>query len=50
MKDKIYKQIYIGDIRGISVYKCENCHKLIYGKGGYCRICGVRLKEKDNER
>ena len=42
-KVKIYPQEYLGDVRGISVYICLNCNSRIYGKGGYCRNCGVKL-------
>lgn len=45
MKDKVYNQTLLGDIRGIAVYKCEKCGSRIYGKGGYCRNCGAKLKE-----
>lgn len=43
--DKIFEQTFIGDIRGIVVYKCENCKNRIYGFGNFCRKCGVKLKE-----
>jgi ribosomal protein L40E len=49
-KVKIYPQVYLGDVRGISVYICLNCNSRIYGKGGYCRNCGAKLKEMSNEQ
>lgn len=48
--NKIYQQKFLGDIRGISVYLCGNCNRRIYGKGGYCRNCGVKSKEMLNEQ
>lgn len=48
-KVKIYPQKLLGDIRGISVYLCGNCKSRIYGKGNFCRQCGVKLKEMSNE-
>lgn len=48
-KVKIYPQKFLSDIRGISVYLCGNCKSRIYGKGRYCRQCGVKLKEMENE-
>ena len=43
--DVVYSQSYLGDIQGISVYKCEKCGQRIYGKGVFCRACGCKLKE-----
>ena len=48
-KVKIYPQKFLSDIRGISVYLCGNCKSRIYGKGSFCRQCGVKLKEMENE-
>ena len=47
--DKTYNQTLLGDIRGVAVYKCNKCGNRIYGKGNYCRVCGVKVKEKNNE-
>jgi predicted amidophosphoribosyltransferase len=49
-KVKSYPQVYLGDVRGISVYICLNCNSRIYGKGGYCRNCGAKLKENQYEQ
>jgi hypothetical protein len=50
LNQETHLQTYLGDIKGVAVYKCGKCGKQNYGKGLFCRNCGCKLKESDNGR